>query len=246
MTKEEAYELLNNKKVYVNGKSLDIQDKLFSLGFKWSVGDTKSRCVDSPFLFIHCDKRFSHSNNMIFFKNHQYKEISDEDILNIEIDNFKFKTGDILAHKRSDTLLIYAGCKNKLIRYYCFFGEYYQEIFDKPTTGAGYIEEYRFASVFEIDKMNKFLESNSKRWNNELKCLEDIKVTFKPFDKVLCRNLITNNWIPNLFSDLSNLSKKYPYLMIDGNRYKQCIPYEGNEHLAFTINFPVIIENKKR
>ena len=35
MTKEEAKEMLTNTKVYVNGKSKEIQEKLFEIGFKW-------------------------------------------------------------------------------------------------------------------------------------------------------------------------------------------------------------------
>ena len=36
MTKEEIKMLLNDTKVYVNGKSKEIQEKLFSFGYEWS------------------------------------------------------------------------------------------------------------------------------------------------------------------------------------------------------------------
>ena len=36
MTRKEAVEFLANTKVYVNGKSKEIQKKLFSLGHEWS------------------------------------------------------------------------------------------------------------------------------------------------------------------------------------------------------------------
>lgn len=39
MTREAAIELLKNRKVYVNGKSAEIQQKLFELG--WKQWDTE-------------------------------------------------------------------------------------------------------------------------------------------------------------------------------------------------------------
>ena len=39
MTKEEAKKMLTNTKVYVNGKTKEIQEKLFEIGFSW-IGDT--------------------------------------------------------------------------------------------------------------------------------------------------------------------------------------------------------------
>lgn len=51
MTKEAAIELLKNRKVYVNGKSAEIQEKLFELGFKWQ-GQGLARVINenSPFI----------------------------------------------------------------------------------------------------------------------------------------------------------------------------------------------------
>ena len=236
MTKEEAYELLNNKKVYVNGKSLDIQDKLFSLGFKWSsVGDTKSRCVDSPFLFIHCDKHFSHSNNMIFFKNHQYEEISVDNILNINID--PFTVGDILSLKEKNILIIYGGCNEAgEVKYYVYANEDYILLEDTPTGRFGHVNDFKLANDSEIYQMINILEERGKKWNNDLKCLEDIKVTFKPFDQVLVRDKNDDRWIPAHFKGYSK-GNEFPYGVIPNMfYYKQCIPFKGNEHLCGTSN----------
>ena len=57
--------------------------------------------------------------------------------------------------------------------------------------------------------------------------------SLKPFDKVLARNNGSCVWKCSLYSHYS----KYPYHCIcTDNGYKQCIPYEGNEHLRGTTN----------
>ena len=57
--------------------------------------------------------------------------------------------------------------------------------------------------------------------------------TLKPFDEVLVRNDNSCVWKCNLYSHYS----QYPYHYICvGTGYKQCIPYESNEHLLGTNN----------
>lgn len=56
---------------------------------------------------------------------------------------------------------------------------------------------------------------------------------FKPFDKVLVRNEDDEIWDCNLFS----LYRNGVYWCV-GDVHKQCIPYEGNEHLLGTTNKP--------
>ena len=60
---------------------------------------------------------------------------------------------------------------------------------------------------------------------------------FKPVDKVLTRDEDNHLWIPNFFS-FKNNGSDYPFCMINGAEYRQCIHYEGNEHLAFTNDSP--------
>lgn len=58
---------------------------------------------------------------------------------------------------------------------------------------------------------------------------------FKPFDKVLVRNEKYHKWEINIFSNLEETFDKYKCLR---NKWKYCIPYEGNEHLLNTSNNP--------
>lgn len=85
MTQKEIDEFLANTKVYVNGKSKDIQEKLFSLGYKWYAGELGICHTESPFLFIYKNKFFAHSSNMVHFSAYGCREISAEEILSLEI-----------------------------------------------------------------------------------------------------------------------------------------------------------------
>ena len=57
----------------------------------------------------------------------------------------------------------------------------------------------------------------------------------KPFDKVLVR--VNNSyWRIQFFERINKKNKNYPFVCMNGSNYKQCIPYEGNEHLLGTID----------
>ena len=63
-----------------------------------------------------------------------------------------------------------------------------------------------------------------------------MKQEFKPFDKVLVRDDINEEWIPSIFGCYEDeVDKDFPYVCLNG-RYCYCIPYEGNEHLLNTPN----------
>lgn len=84
---KEVKKLLDNTKVYVNGKSEEIQKKLFSLGYYWASAcikddNVKIRFIDSPFIYI-IDNQLYHGCNMENFKMSLNKEITVEDILSI-------------------------------------------------------------------------------------------------------------------------------------------------------------------
>lgn len=59
--------------------------------------------------------------------------------------------------------------------------------------------------------------------------------TLKPFDKVLVRDNNTLKWSNSFYSNY-DIKDNYPFHCIYFGRFKQCIPYEGNEHLLGTAN----------
>lgn len=88
------------------------------------------------------------------------------------------------------------------------------------------------ASIEAMRELFNKMKKAGYRWNSETLELEKIeKVKFKPFDKVLVRNVEHVEWRISLFSSYSD--EIYKYKCINGN-YKYCIPYEGNEHLVGT------------
>lgn len=95
MKKEEAIKMLLNTKVYVGGKSEEIQKKLFEIGFKWASVGIEIHHKESPFIFIYQNLSLGHGCDMCFFKAAAYKEIKANDILSITIDKeYEFKPFD--------------------------------------------------------------------------------------------------------------------------------------------------------
>lgn len=90
------------------------------------------------------------------------------------------------------------------------------------------------------------LDEHGYAWNPETKKVEKKAKTspaslreanLKPFCKVLVRDNKEDKWEPALFVKISNTAK-LPYncvSLVSGHNssYKYCIPYEGNEKLAF-------------
>lgn len=86
MTKEEIRKILDNTKVYVNGKSKEIQKKLFSFGYKWIESNSTKVCNEGkPFLLIYKEGEFDYAHDMCFFVQHRFREISADEILSLEI-----------------------------------------------------------------------------------------------------------------------------------------------------------------
>lgn len=59
---------------------------------------------------------------------------------------------------------------------------------------------------------------------------------FKPFDRVLVRDGGRDPWRPHIFSGYRK-DEQFPYYCLS-SCYTQCIPYDGNEHLAGTTEEP--------
>lgn len=85
MTREEINKFLADTKVYVAGKSEEIQKKLFSLGYEWCGGQAKVSHTNAPFLYINKTHYMSHGRDMCIFTEHWHREISAEEILSLEL-----------------------------------------------------------------------------------------------------------------------------------------------------------------
>lgn len=103
-------------------------------------------------------------------------------------------------------------------------------------------EDKQIQPITETQQIILFdaLAKEGKAWADDKKMIVNLKpkVEFKPFDKVLVRNTDTEEWFPGFFEKFDS-TWNYPYHIMNRRRmtdfaFKQCIPYEGNEHLLGT------------
>lgn len=84
-----------------------------------------------------------------------------------------------------------------------------------------------------------FPSKNQRDWNkfgvSDQVPGQETKPQFKPFDKVLVRDSDDCNWVCDIFSHLDDKGRAFICL---SSWWRQCIPYEGNEHLFGTTNNP--------
>lgn len=88
MTRQEAIKFLSNTKVYVDGRSREIQQKLFDVGFKWSYCKKNVSFEWEPYLYMgkgNGNLYLQHGDSMKYFKEHPFREIKVDDILSINI-----------------------------------------------------------------------------------------------------------------------------------------------------------------
>ena len=245
MTREEAKKMLTNTKVYVNGKSKEIQEKLFEIGFKWR-GHTENYIMNLNETFLFIEESITFGWSMDSFKNSTLKEISADDILNIKIEeDVTLKDGDIFCSRdldgrrwisifnriEDDCYFNYADLCLEGKNLYCsgisLFGEL-DDTFD-----------VRLATEEEKNKLFSALKEKGYVWNGKTTEVENIKKEheFNPFDKVLVRDFEEDNWDINLFQEIVGEDIDYQFVCLSGC-FNFCVPYEGNEELLGTSNSP--------
>lgn len=151
------------------------------------------------------------------------------------------KRGDIMMGINGECPFIATGelSDTNSPKYICginSLGEFQLTLFGRGWTPNFYIPASEKAKKGLFDK----IEEAGYKWNADTLELEKVvpkfKSKFKPFDKVLVRDDLNEEWSVNLFSYYDREDQEYPYVCISG-RYEYCIPYEGNEYLVGkTIN----------
>lgn len=91
---------------------------------------------------------------------------------------------------------------------------------------------YVTASEDMKEKLFKAIDNNGYKWDGENLVKKEHE--FKPFDKVLVRD--NDLWTATLYSHKN--THTYPHITCGSRLFKQCIPFEGNEHLVGTANSP--------
>lgn len=150
-------------------------------------------------------------------------EFKDGDIVYAESDGFHYPSIHIL-NINGDTKRYYARLVNN--------GRYDEAIdYDIPAFDDDDPNRLRLATEEEKQQLFSALAKEGKAWDSDKKQIVDLKpkVGLKPFDKVLCRDNNDTPWKVGLFSHIDG--KMFQCV---GSIYRQCIPYEGNEHLLGT------------
>lgn len=120
---------------------------------------------------------------------------------------------------------------------------------DTLTFGNQYeIETEKFVTdqAFDLrisvhDELREATEDEVELFNKHYSIWKEAKEqpAFKPFDKVLVRNGDNNKWLPAFFirDFVEEYAARFNALPIHSGKarfFTSCIPFEGNEHLAFT------------
>ena len=102
-----------------------------------------------------------------------------------------------------------------------------------PYSNVNFTDEGKWYNV-EQSECLLFPSKDNRDWNK----FNLPANTFKPFDKVLVRDVINEKWRPSIFGCYEDeVDTDFPYVCLNG-RYCYCIPYEGNEHLLNTPSTP--------
>lgn len=157
----------------------------------------------------------------------------------------EFKDGDILLYKSAkftffSSIFILNSNRNEMSSYVRFSIGKGSIDYDVPVCCNLYTDRFRYATEEEKQQLFDALAKEGKAWDAEKKMIVNLKtkVEFKPFDKVLVRNTDTEEWFPGFFEKMDS-TWNYPYHIMNRRSmtdfaFKQCIPYEGNEHLLGT------------
>lgn len=167
-------------------------------------------------------------------------------VLELEVEaGAYFKKGDVLISTLGNPF-IYNGIINREGDMGCIYGiSAYGEITSEEVpiwTSVCGEDKSKYVRLATEEEKKSFAEriANTenlkkagiiKQYLSEYEYLltKEKKCDFKPFDQVLVRASNLGNWNLHLFARVRE--EEYKYECLGGLRYKECIPYQGNEHL---------------
>lgn len=150
-----------------------------------------------------------------------------------------FKRGDIVYNPHSQMYAVFE----------CWANDDYTEF----NTTINYYKDHIFG-VKEVCDTERFVKANDEqktlfiaaaekhyggKYNPKTLQVEPVKEAFKhkcpfkPFQKVLVRDSDDDVWKADYFSNYDESDKLNPYICV-GGFYRQCVAYEGSEHLLGT------------
>lgn len=160
--------------------------------------------------------------------------------LEIEKTHPEFKDGDILSNPSTALSKNHIFIFSKFNKYKDF--EHHVALTASgeitiPTSHVAWCRKdsgVKYATKEERQQFFEALAKKGKAWDAEKKQIIDLKTKveeLKPFDKVLVKDDYYGSWKPALFWKIVDVADLHPYIVVGGNRYRYCEPYEGNESL---------------
>ncbi len=204
---------------------------------------------DGDFILVECgcqdeELRKTFSSNGRYFEWYQ-----DSECLLFPSDKMRcwdkfFKHGDVVLNEHSGLVAIFAGWVDDE------FTEFNATINLRKKDNFWSEEKETcptecFSKVADEERA-EFIAAAEKhyggKYNPETLRVRPVKVSksmcsFEPFQKVLVRDAKDEVWKADYFSHYEEGDKIAPYVCV-GSYFKQCIPYEGSEHLLGTDKSP--------
>lgn len=166
--------------------------------------------------------------------------------LEIEKPQPEFKDGDILScdedtYTKHTTLILHKnGC---VVESLVSLIRHHDLVESREPINEVLLSRLYYAREDEKKELFDALAKEGKAWDAEKKKVVDLskKCEFKPFQKVLVRDTLDEEWVPNFFSNMNREGEVYLYGCISGSTTvvysKYCIPYnEETAHLLGTTD----------
>ena len=153
------------------------------------------------------------------------------DTLELEKIEPEFKEGDVLINEEGNLYLLTGKIAKDIGKAAILYanGDFIAEVAFTITSG-----ELTLAKSSDRNKLFSFLIRKGYKYDKVQHNVK--KQCFTPFDRVLVRNNNTDSWKADIYLGYDE-NNPFPYICTRDN-YNICIPYEDNEYLLGTTNYP--------
>lgn len=144
----------------------------------------------------------------------------------------KFQKGDFLATDNDQFYGIFDTYDNGIPQMICIY-----DIIEGTFELGGILYGCHSANDAEKEDLYNILSDKGYMWNKDTLSLERKKeeYAFKPFDKVVVKNDKDDEWTADIFLYQRDYSNITLYFCTGGISWRNCVPFEGNEHLVGKI-----------
>lgn len=155
-----------------------------------------------------------------------------------------YKPGDFVYFKAEyDWICLFKGRRDGMVCTFLSYDPENQEIYGLSSDrnylcAEDEVKTSRLATEQEKAEVLKALAEKGLTW--DAKNLKVVKKAheFKPYDRVLVRDTDSREWRCAIFSHISLNKNYFGKYVTEISTWKQCIPFEGNEHLVGTTDSP--------